>query len=42
VSAGGDGQVEPVFNAVRIPDAKTVGLPLVELEVEQFRLPIAT
>ncbi len=35
------GRVDISFNAVGIPDAKILGLPLVELDVEQFSLPIA-
>src|SRR5215207_7320768 len=34
------GRVDISFNAVGIPDTKIVGAPLVELEVEQFSLPI--
>jgi NAD(P)-dependent dehydrogenase (short-subunit alcohol dehydrogenase family) len=34
------GRVDISFNAVGIPDAKIVGVPLVELDVEQFSLPI--
>jgi NAD(P)-dependent dehydrogenase (short-subunit alcohol dehydrogenase family) len=30
------------FNAVGIPNAKILGVPLIELDVEQFSLPIAT
>jgi len=36
------GRVDISFNAVGIPDTKIVGVPLVELGVEQFSLPIAT
>jgi len=36
------GRVDISFNAVGIPDTKIVGVPLVELDVEQFTLPIAT
>jgi len=36
------GRVDISFNAVGIPDAKILGVPLVELDVEQFLLPIAT
>ena len=36
------GRVDTSFNAVGIPDAKILGVPLVELDVEQFSLPIAT
>jgi len=35
------GLVDISFNAVRIPNAKILGVPLVELDVEQFSLPIA-
>ncbi|TIU30160.1 MAG: SDR family oxidoreductase [Mesorhizobium sp.] len=35
------GRVDISFNAVGIPDAKVLGVPLVELDVEQFSLPIA-
>ena len=35
------GRVDISFNAVGIPNAKIVGLPLIELDVEQFSLPIA-
>jgi NAD(P)-dependent dehydrogenase (short-subunit alcohol dehydrogenase family) len=34
-------RVDISFNAVGIPDSKIVGVPLVELDVEQFSLPIA-
>ena len=34
------GRVDISFNAVGIPDTKLVGVPLVELDVEQFSLPI--
>jgi NAD(P)-dependent dehydrogenase (short-subunit alcohol dehydrogenase family) len=34
------GRVDISFNAVGIPDAKILGVPLVELDVEQFSLPI--
>jgi NAD(P)-dependent dehydrogenase (short-subunit alcohol dehydrogenase family) len=34
------GRVDVSFNAVGIPDTKVLGVPLVELEVEQFSLPI--
>src|SRR5262249_33513788 len=34
------GRVDVSFNAVGIPDAKIVGVSLVDLEVEQFSLPI--
>jgi NAD(P)-dependent dehydrogenase (short-subunit alcohol dehydrogenase family) len=36
------GRVDISFNAVGIPDLKILGVPLVELEVEQFSLPIAS
>ena len=36
------GRVDISFNAVGIPDTKIVGVPLVELDVEQFALPITT
>jgi NAD(P)-dependent dehydrogenase (short-subunit alcohol dehydrogenase family) len=36
------GRVDISFNAVGIPDTKIVGVPLVELDLEQFALPIAT
>jgi NAD(P)-dependent dehydrogenase (short-subunit alcohol dehydrogenase family) len=35
------GRVDISFNAVGIPNARIVGVPLVELDVEQFSLPIA-
>jgi NAD(P)-dependent dehydrogenase (short-subunit alcohol dehydrogenase family) len=35
------GRVDISFNAVGIPDTKIVGVPLVELDIEQFSLPIA-
>src|SRR5215218_4243128 len=35
------GRIDISFNAVGIPDTKIVGVPLVELDVEQFSLPIA-
>ena len=34
------GRVDISFNAIGIPDTTIVGVPLVELEVEQFSLPI--
>jgi NAD(P)-dependent dehydrogenase (short-subunit alcohol dehydrogenase family) len=34
------GRVDISFNAVGIPDAKILGIPLVELDVDQFVLPI--
>jgi NAD(P)-dependent dehydrogenase (short-subunit alcohol dehydrogenase family) len=36
------GRVDISFNAVGIPDSEILGVPLVELDVEQFSLPIAT
>src|SRR5215472_724422 len=39
---GKAGRVDISFNAVGIPDEKIVGVPLVELEVEQFSLPITS
>jgi NAD(P)-dependent dehydrogenase (short-subunit alcohol dehydrogenase family) len=36
------GRVDISFNAVGIPDTKLLGVPLVELDVEQFSLPITT
>jgi NAD(P)-dependent dehydrogenase (short-subunit alcohol dehydrogenase family) len=36
------GRVDISFNAVGIPDAKILGVPLVQLAVEQFSLPIAS
>jgi NAD(P)-dependent dehydrogenase (short-subunit alcohol dehydrogenase family) len=36
------GRVDISFNAVGIPDTKILGVPLVELDVEQFSLPVAT
>jgi NAD(P)-dependent dehydrogenase (short-subunit alcohol dehydrogenase family) len=36
------GRVDISLNAVGIPDAKILGVPLVELGVEQFSLPITT
>ena len=36
------GRVDISFNAVGIPGTKTLGVPLVELDVEQFSLPITT
>ena len=35
------GRVDISFNAVGIPDADILGVPLVDLDVEQFSLPIA-
>jgi len=36
------GRVDISFNAVGIPDKDILGVPLVELDVEQFSLPIAS
>ena len=36
------GRVDISFNAVGIPNEKIVGVPLIELDVEQFALPIMT
>jgi NAD(P)-dependent dehydrogenase (short-subunit alcohol dehydrogenase family) len=36
------GRVDISFNAVGIPNARIVGVPLVELDVEQFFLPVAS
>jgi NAD(P)-dependent dehydrogenase (short-subunit alcohol dehydrogenase family) len=36
------GRVDTSFNAVGIPDTTILGVPLVELDVEQFSLPITT
>jgi NAD(P)-dependent dehydrogenase (short-subunit alcohol dehydrogenase family) len=36
------GRVDISFNAVGIPDTPILGVPLVELDVEQFSLPIAS
>jgi NAD(P)-dependent dehydrogenase (short-subunit alcohol dehydrogenase family) len=36
------GRVDISFNAAGIPNAKIVGVPLVELDAEQFSLPITT
>src|SRR3981081_1256049 len=35
-------RIDISFNAVGIPDTKIVGVPLVELDVKQFSLPITT
>lgn len=35
------GRVDISFNAIGIPDKKILGVPLVEMDVEQFSLPIA-
>jgi NAD(P)-dependent dehydrogenase (short-subunit alcohol dehydrogenase family) len=34
------GRVDISFNAISVPDAKILGVPLVKLDVEQFSLPI--
>jgi NAD(P)-dependent dehydrogenase (short-subunit alcohol dehydrogenase family) len=34
------GRIDISFNAVAMPDAKILGVPLVELDVEQFSLPV--
>src|SRR5215510_357790 len=39
---GKAGRVDISFNAVGFPDAQMKGVPLVELEVEQFSLPITS
>jgi NAD(P)-dependent dehydrogenase (short-subunit alcohol dehydrogenase family) len=36
------GRVDISFNAVGIPDAQIVGVPLTDIDVEQFSLPITT
>jgi NAD(P)-dependent dehydrogenase (short-subunit alcohol dehydrogenase family) len=36
------GRIDISFNAVGIPDATIVGVPLVDLDLERFSLPIAT
>jgi len=36
------GRVDISFNAIGSPDANVLGVPLVELDLEQFSLPIAT
>src|SRR5712664_2110420 len=36
------GRVDISFNAVGIPDTKILGVPLLEMDVEQFSLPIAS
>jgi NAD(P)-dependent dehydrogenase (short-subunit alcohol dehydrogenase family) len=36
------GRVDISFNTIGIPDTKILGVPLIELDVEQFSLPIAT
>ena len=36
------GSVDVSFNAVGISDAKILGVPLVELDIEQFFMPITT
>ena len=37
-----EGRVDISFNAVGIPNARLLGVPLVDLEAEQFALPITT
>lgn len=39
---GRAGRVDISFNAIGIPDTKIVGVPLVDLELDQFTLPITT
>jgi NAD(P)-dependent dehydrogenase (short-subunit alcohol dehydrogenase family) len=36
------GRVDISFNAIGVPDTKILGVPLAELDAEQFSLPIAT
>jgi NAD(P)-dependent dehydrogenase (short-subunit alcohol dehydrogenase family) len=36
------GRIDISFNAVGIPDTRILGVPLVELDVERFALPLAT
>src|SRR5215471_12047937 len=36
------GRVDISFNAIGIPDKDVVGVPLVELDIKQFSLPIAS
>lgn len=36
------GRVDISFNAIGIPDKKVLGLPLAEMDVKQFSLPLAT
>lgn len=36
------GRIDISFNAIGIPDAPILGTPLIDLDVEQFRLPIAS
>jgi NAD(P)-dependent dehydrogenase (short-subunit alcohol dehydrogenase family) len=36
------GRLDISFNAVGIPNARILGVPLAELDVEQFSLPITT
>jgi hypothetical protein len=36
------GRVDISFNAVGIPDTKILGVPLIELDIEQFSMPIAS
>jgi NAD(P)-dependent dehydrogenase (short-subunit alcohol dehydrogenase family) len=38
---GGAGRVDISFNAIGIPDTNILGVPLVDLDVERFSLPIA-
>src|SRR5271155_4610184 len=35
------GRVDISFNAIGVPDAKILGVPLVEMDIEQFSLPIS-
>ena len=35
------GRVDVSFNAVGVPNAGSLGVPLVDLDVERFSLPIA-
>ena len=39
---GQAGRIDISFDAVGIPDTKILGVPLVELDVERFSLPITT
>jgi NAD(P)-dependent dehydrogenase (short-subunit alcohol dehydrogenase family) len=36
------GRIDISFNAIGIPDEKVVGVPLVEMDLEQFSLPVST
>jgi NAD(P)-dependent dehydrogenase (short-subunit alcohol dehydrogenase family) len=36
------GRIDVSFNAVGIPDTKILGVPLIEIDLEQFSLPIAS